>query len=117
MTKWLALALGAVESEALREPALRRLAELSEDRWVRLAIASSSRSAVFVASLLNLHAVCAAIRSTDPSSIHGGRTATTAVRPMHTARPATGSVSVSGTAMAGVSAACGFAANPAQAEN
>ena len=47
----LALALGAVESEALREPALRRLAELSEDRWVRLAIASSSRSAVFVASL------------------------------------------------------------------
>jgi putative heme-binding domain-containing protein len=47
----LGLALGSIASESNREPALRRLAERHEDRWVRLAIASSSRSTVFAASL------------------------------------------------------------------
>ena len=47
-----ALALGSIESESLREPALRRMAERQEDRWVRLAIASGSRSTEFAASLL-----------------------------------------------------------------
>jgi len=47
----MALALGAVDSEAVREPALRHLANRHEDRWVRLAIASASRSTTFAASL------------------------------------------------------------------
>ena len=68
-----ALALGAIESEALREPALRRLAEIHEDRWVRLAIASSSRSTAFVASLRPSLAASVPVRPVPRPGVAPGR--------------------------------------------
>lgn len=93
-----ALALGSIESESLREPALRRMAERQEDRWVRLAIASGSRSPVFAASLRLLPAPSGPVRPAPrpvlPSAqVPGGRSAVIAAfRPALalTGRPARG---------------------------
>ncbi|NBP25733.1 MAG: hypothetical protein EBU81_14540, partial [Proteobacteria bacterium] len=93
-----ALALGSIESESLREPALRRMAERQEDRWVRLAIASGSRSTEFAASLRLLPAPSGPVRPAPrpvlPSAqVPGGRSAVIAAfRPALalTGRPARG---------------------------
>jgi putative heme-binding domain-containing protein len=58
----LGLAMGSIASESSREPALRRLSERHEDRWVRLAIASSSRSTAFATSLRLLPAASGSVR-------------------------------------------------------